>query len=468
MLVDAAGAQYVSGRGAGYLCLSWVIGRMFRAVLVVFLTCALKCQVSAAFWDVELVYNGGMGSGDCALAFDSQGVPHISYSAEGTLYHAVKTLTGWEAEPIQSVGYWGGMSSITFDSSDRPCVAFVDSTNPVTNYLCFARKGAIWSIEQVAEIGWWADHVSLTVSPASQPCIAFCRTIGSNAFLSLARRVAQNQWSVENIAPVGSVIGPSLAFTASGIAFVAFVDSDSGTLKVARNNGSGWTIDAVDGGDGQFAVSYPSLAITPTGHPIVAYFLSSGSSSALKLASYSGSSWEKQTVAYFAVPVYSGHCASFMTSSGMFVVAYQDPGTGHLKGAWQIVSSWVSEEIDSAPMSGVRPSLRYGSGDLYLCYFDGFEFNVKLARAAVPLTLQQAKSNPDGSLVEISWLVASNSSQDFVRTIYAQSLNRTSGIKLHFTSNTPSVSRGDLLDVRGVLSTIDGERALVDPIIKVF
>ncbi|MDH7600899.1 MAG: hypothetical protein QHI38_01975 [Armatimonadota bacterium] len=441
---------------------------MFRVILAFLLAGSLSCRADAAFWSVELAYDGGSGAGDCSLALDHQGVPHITYTADGVLYHAVRTLTGWTAEPIQTVGYWGGLSSIAFDTANRPCAAFVDSTDSVTNYLCFARKGAAWSTERVADIGWWADHVSLAVSPTSQPCIAFCRTVGADVFVSLARRLGADQWSIENIAVVGSVTGPSVAFTDSGTAYVAFVDSDSGLLKIARNDGYGWTIVAVDGGSGQFAVSYPSLGISPSGNPVVAYFLSSESGSVLKLAVYTGSSWEKQTIAQFTVPVYFAHCAALVTPSGLPLVVYQDPSSSCLKAAWKIGPIWATEEIDSAPMSGGRPCIRYGGTDLYLCYFDGLEFNVKLARASVPLTVQQAKSFADGSPVEISWLVASAGSQDFANAVYVQSVDRTGGLKLRFTSAQPAVSRGDMLDVKGVITTIDGERTIVDPVVRVY
>jgi len=426
----------------------------------------LACSANAAFWDVELVYDGGLGAGDCSLALDGIGVPHISYTEDGALYYASKTIGGWSAERVTDVGYWGGLSCLAFDCSGFPCIAFVNSNDPATNYLCFARKTTMWSVEVVADVGWLADHVSLAISPHGQACIAFCRTIGSNAVLSFARRLSQGQWSIEDIASVGSVTGPCLGFTASGEPIVAFVDSGSGALKVARASGSAWTVTTVDGDLANFAVPYPSFATDNAGFPEIAYFLSTSSSSVLRLAKYVEYSWQKETVASFGSPVYCAHVAAGTASSGIRVVCFQSPESCNLKAAWQIGSRWICEDIDSAPVTGLKPMIRCNnSGEIYLCYFDGFEFNVKFARALAPLTIHQAKSKPDGALVHMDDVVASTGSSDFSNTIYVQSRDRTCGLKLQFTSSTPTISSGQILQVQGELCTTDGERVLIDPIV---
>lgn len=426
-------------------------------------------QADAAFWTVEFVYDEGLGSGDCWLAMDHLGIPHVCYTADGTLYFASKIVGGWSASPVASVGYWGGLSSLVFDNAGNPCIAFVDSSDPIENRLCFARRSGGWLTEVVADLGWLADYVSIAVSPGGQPCIAFCRTNESGVFLSFARRLGAGQWSIENVAPVGSVTGPSLAFTASGSAFIAFAESDSGTLRVARRVGSGWTVDVVDGASNNPAVPYPALAIDKEGCPVVAYFLQSSSSSVLKLAKFTGSSWAKQVVASFPVPVQVGHCAVSFTLAGMPLVPFQDPLTSSLKVAWRVDSGWLTEIVDSAPMTGVRPSILFnGSGDVYLCYFDAFEYNVKIARAIAPMTVFQAKCQPDGTVVQLSGVVASTGSDDLNGSLYVQSLDRTSGIKLTFSSNVPGIARGDILDVQGTITTIAGERVIADPLIVVY
>ncbi|MGQ9456562.1 MAG: hypothetical protein ACUVRS_12110 [Armatimonadota bacterium] len=442
----------------------WRVCRLF--LLVIF---GVASQVNAAFWSVEFVYDEGLGSGDCWLVMDHLGIPHVCYTADGTLYFASKIVGGWSASAIVSVGYWGGLTSLVFDNEGSPCIAFIDGSDPVENTLCFARKSGDWSTEVVTNIGWLAEYVSIAISPGGQPCIAFCRTNDSDVFLSFARRLGAGQWSIENVAQVGSVTGPSLAFAASGSAFIAFAESDSGTLRVARRVGSGWTIDVVDGTSNNPAVSYPALAIDKEGCPVVAYFLRSQSASVLKLAKFTGSAWVKQVVASFPVSIQAGHCAVGFTAAGMPLVPFHDPSTSSLKVAWRIDSGWLTEDVDSAQMTGVRPSiLCNGSGDVYLCYFDAFEYNVKIARAIAPMTIFQAKCQPDGTIVQMSGVVASTGSGDLGGSLYVQSLDRMNGIKLAFSSSVPGIARGDILDVQGTITTVGGERVLADPLIVVY
>jgi hypothetical protein len=54
-------------------------------------------------------------------------------------------------------------------------------------------------------------------------------------------------------------------------------------------------------------VPYPSFATDNAGFPEIAYFLSTSSSSVLRLAKYVEYSWQKETVASFGSPVYCAH-----------------------------------------------------------------------------------------------------------------------------------------------------------------
>lgn len=62
-----------------------------------------------------------------------------------------------------------------------------------------------------------------------------------------------------------------------------------GALQFARWNGSTWTFQTVDGG----ACAFTSLALDPSGNPVIAYEYSN---SALKLATSSGTTWSTQTI----------------------------------------------------------------------------------------------------------------------------------------------------------------------------
>ncbi|MGC8861248.1 MAG: hypothetical protein ACP5R5_00575, partial [Armatimonadota bacterium] len=215
----------------------------------------------------------------------------------------------------------------------------------------------------------------------------------------------------------------------------------------------------------QSAVPRPAITIQPNGRPALAYFLSSSSSSELKMASYDGNSWSTQTVA-IGDALTLGHCSICVTGSGMPLICYQDPATSSLKNAWKAGSTWLTEFVDPAPYNGTCPSMKLdGLGNVEVAYFDTWSYNVKFAWAIAPRTISDAKSLPDGQLVQISGIVASTDSGDFDRLLYAQDADRVSGIRLQFSGQAPDITRGDILDVQGVLTTVGGERAIQDPLV---
>ena len=439
-----------------------------RSVLLAIAILAAATPASAAYWDVEPVYSDGMGSGDTSLAISAANIPNVSYAANGFLYRAEKQVGSWTQEPVAKVGFWGGLSSIAFNGAGQPCIAFIDASGVLTNYLKYAYKSASWTVETIQEIGWLGDHVSLAMGQSGQPCIAYCRTGASDTCLSFARRAGPNWWLTEDITPIGSITGPALAFDSSGAAYVAFAESVSGCLKVARSAGGPWTIQTIDGGPGALVIPYPAITIQPNGKPALAYFVSGSSSSELRLAAYDGASWSIQTAAALG-PSRVGHCSVCVTNSGMPMICFQDPATACLKNAWRTDSTWVTEFVDSAPRTGGRPSMKLdGLGNVDVSYFDSGGYNVKFAWAIAPTTVHHAKSLPDGRVVQISGIVASTASDDLSGLLYAQAPDRTSGIQLRFPTVVPQVARGDILDVQGPLTTVNGERALNDPLVVAY
>ena len=82
-------------------------------------------------------------------------------------------------------------------------------------------------------------------------------------------------------------------------------------------------------------------------------------------------------------------------------------------------------------------------------------------------TLASAKALPDGSVVTLTGMVVSAGSDQFKDCLYVQELDRSSGIKVQYgTGGGPVLSKGTIVNVIGKLSTVAGERVLIDPIIS--
>lgn len=436
-----------------------------RRVLLSLVMAALACStVSAAFWDVEPVYQDGFAAGDAALAVGPDSVPSVSYTANGGLYVATRQVDGWSSEFVSQVGYWGGWSSLALGVSSQPSVAFIDASNLPANILKYGYKAATWVFETVDDVGWLADSVSLAFDSAGRPCIAYCRT--TESYICFAQRTGPNTWTKQTIARVGGMTAPSLVLGASSV-YVACVDSGSGTLKVfSRATGGGWQTEVVDGSSAAPAVWYTSLAAQPDCQPAVAYFINSGGSIQLRLARKSGGSWTHETVATMSTGT-GCYCSMVVTPKGSPLIGYYDTATDTFKHAWKSGGAWRTEAVDPTPGAGVRPSLRLDSlGKVDCAYFSSLTGDVRFAWAVYPRSMSEAKSLPDGQQAQLSGMVAATAAGDLASVIYAQEQDRTCGIRLQFSGAVPPVTRGMVLDIQGEMTTIDGERAVLNPLLS--
>lgn len=422
-----------------------------------------------AFWDIEPVYSEGFASGDTSLALGPGSIPSISYTANGTLYLATKTELGWAAQSVASVGFWGGFASARFNSVGQACIAFIDATAVPANRLNYAyRTSSAWTIETVeTDLGWQPEFVSLDFTPSGQACIAYCKTVGAVAYLCFARRTGVNTWVRQQIAQIGSITGPSLAIDASGRSYVSFAESASGRLKVASAAAGGaWTVEDVDGGSAAPAVWYSWIMLQPDGDPAVAYFIASGEAVLLKCACRAQSGWTSETAATLAAGA-ACYCSLTVTAQGIPLICYNDPATRSFRNAWKAGGGWFTETIDDGPQTGVRPCSRLDAiGNVQASYFDSRNASIKYAWALTPVSLADARSMPDGQTVQMSGVVASTASADLASALYVQQWDRSAGMKLQFTGQTPVVARGTVLDVQGQLSTADGERVIADPVLS--
>jgi len=91
---------------------------------------------------------------------------------------------------------------------------------------------------------------------------------------------------------VNPASGTSLAFDGAGNPAVAY-GSSAAQLRLARFDGLGWTIEAVDENSGG-----PSLAINSAGQPAIVYrHFSTATGSGVRLAEWDGSAWSAERIA---------------------------------------------------------------------------------------------------------------------------------------------------------------------------
>jgi hypothetical protein len=84
-----------------------------------------------------------------------------------------------------------------------------------------------------------------------------------------------------------------------------------------------------------------------------------------------------------------------------------------------------------------------------------------------PSSIALAKGLPNGTIVTLNAKVVSAGRDKFTNTVYIQDLDRTSGIKIYGSTIGTDVVQGSIVNVTGTMSTVSGERIIINPTITI-
>jgi subtilisin family serine protease len=295
-------------------------------------------------------------------AFDGAGnVSDLSAVVE------TSTETGphWELAAIPETGTF--YHAHAYDpSSGNPAIAFSSSDGLAK----LARwNGKAWSIEKVAAGGTGVD---VAFDPFDgRPSLAW----GSGA-LSFAHWTG-SAWKVEAVEKsFASNDVTSLVYAPDGSPSIAYRSTQKqGSTRYAKWSGTAWVVQVVDGAE---AGRYNALAYDRESRPAIAYSADvddDGYIDTLKLARWTGASWDVSVVESGTVG-YGVFASLAFDSSGAPVLAH---GNGSIRYLWRDGPNWVVENV----AAGYAPSLVWdGAGPLIS--FRAGSNQVRLARRVGP------------------------------------------------------------------------------------
>ncbi len=262
-----------------------------------------------ARWHTEFV-DGNTGSLTSAnvglyakMALDSFSRPHVVYydAKNGDLKYAFRNVTGgWQVTLVDSGGPGGNdvgtYCSLALNALNEPRISYYDATAKHLKYA--ALSFGVWSAEIVDSSGQVGSHTSISLDPQT------------------------------------------------GLARVAYRDSFNRSLKFASFDGNNWSKLVVDASDD---TGYsPSMVIDTLGNAHIVYQLYNGVASAVIYAIQSGNVFYTKTVASSTTPDTGFVPSLALTTTGNPFIAFNDIKTHSLIFTLYNGQQWLTSTLDSA------------------------------------------------------------------------------------------------------------------------
>ena len=289
-------------------------------------------------WNIALVDDPTPSVGFYkSLAYDRTGTfPAIGYSAEdeNQIRFAKWNGSTWDKATVDTTTDTG--VSLAFSGDNNPTLSYGWGQLRFAEYVPATQS---WQITTLESRDANNDVTSHAYAPDGSAGISYRTTPRKGGSLKFAKRTASG-WTLQTVTAAGARYS-SLAYDASGRPAIAFSDDVNGdnsldTLKLARWNGTAWSVDVVETGVVGYGV-LASLVFDDDGNPAISHV----TAGTVRFAKWNGSSWDVEVAAY-------GYNASLLfNSDGSFYVSYVESDHTMRIARRIAAGSWESEVIDS-------------------------------------------------------------------------------------------------------------------------
>jgi hypothetical protein len=306
---------------------------------------------------------------------------------------------GTDEAPAHDIGSWLSMGVMP---DGHPAVAYYDRTSDALGFAIGTIKldgTAQWATEEVDSYpdenglnpGDAGKYASMAIDSSGIVWIAYQDT--GNGILKYAKRDAAGTWTVAGADVGGGAHSDagywaSIALDPSGNPVVAHYDKGQGNLRVARWNGSAFagavaytptdyvpTDTATETADGD-AGEYAKLRITPDGTEYIAFY--DRAWGALRLASGNASGYSVELVDDSADV---GQWPDLLVDGASVSITYHDVTNQDLKLAQgRAGGGWTLSTLDTGDHVGADSAIYADGSDVAAVYFDGANNDMKLAR----------------------------------------------------------------------------------------
>ncbi len=300
----------------------------------------------SASWRTTTI-DGTVSIRSISIALDAAGQPHVAYLdlATNQLLYASRAGGTWTRAVIPNTTHADEQVALVLDGGGHPHVAWQSDNGTAAGGIRYAFDGGSgWTVETVesAVVGARVPGLSLALTSGGVPSISF---YGGDGFgLKYATRGGAGTWGIATVdaAAYAGFHGTSLVFDAADHPVLSYFTYDyllaAQALRLARYDGTAWTIQIVDSGEG--VGEWSSLALDGAGHPRLAYLDTLAGT--VKYAASAGTSWSISTVA-------PGYIASLaLAADGTPWIGFGETAGSWLKLAHLAGSTWSVETLPAS------------------------------------------------------------------------------------------------------------------------
>ena len=318
-------------------------------------------RLTSGGWVTETVDSRSQSGIHPSLAFDSAGVPHITYQTFPNFYYATRNnvTNTWSWEFAANYGVF---NDLTFDSADRPHASLVGWAGDNTVYHTTKSSGA-WSTTTVDDGAiYYYNSTGIALDASDYPHLVYSAVVGGNSEVRHSYQDGTG-WHTEAILTgPNRGRGPSIDIDAAGKIHVTVFDDGNTDLLYVTNSGGTWSSSIIDSNarsEGHDWHARTALTLLPGDVPAVAYF--DDILNELRFARKIGGVWETQVVDN-ALSV--GETPSIIFGpNGAPIIAYHDDTRDLFKIAF------ADAEILSAPIPEPSTFMLAGIGGLLVTAF---------------------------------------------------------------------------------------------------
>jgi hypothetical protein len=357
-----------------------------RLVLALVLVALMAGPVHAAklpngTWRISPIESGlGQYGGFSSIGLDSQDRPHVAYLnyTTMTLRYATQDATGWHTENVGAAGS-GAFCSLAVDQQDRPHIVslgYADPAGTIGVMRHAVKSDGAWTVTDVYT-GLLAYYIDMTLDSDGHPHVAYVNQATGSLEYAYSDGVAWHQQSVKNVGTLmNDILTLSIALDSAGQPHISYYDIVGKDLRYASRSATGaWATEPVDTANDQGKSS--ALALDADDVPVIAY--RDSTSTKLKLARKAGGVWQITTLdgtsntGWYPCLRYDQH--------GRLNVSYREVTGGATRYAYQSAAGWVYALVDSTGDAGGYTSLALDrQGQPWIAYFDFTSRAVRVAQ----------------------------------------------------------------------------------------